>query len=166
MPITGWLILCILGVALAYLLWQHPWGLLIVAALVLFGWYAVTKDRVRIAALIEARQGESICEFARSFDEKVVDTWVIRAVYEELQSELEVDRKYVPIRAEDSLSDDLQIDEEDIDLSIVDAIAQRSGRSLAYFERNPLHGKVRTVRDLVMFFNSQPRKSDELRESR
>jgi hypothetical protein len=41
--------------------------------------------RRRLAGLAVGRPGESICTFARSFGRRAADTWVIRAVYEELQ---------------------------------------------------------------------------------
>ena len=81
---------------------------------------------------------------------------MIRAVFEALQSETEVNGKSVPIRVDDSLADDLQIDEDDLDVSVVEVIAQRCGRSLAQLDENPLVGNVNTAGDLVMFFNLQP----------
>src|SRR5471032_295887 len=45
-------------------------------------------QRRRLRALAAQRSGESICDFARSFDARAVDTWVIRAVYEALQDYL------------------------------------------------------------------------------
>lgn len=41
-----------------------------------------------LAALAQEREGESICDFARAFDTRTTDTWVIRAVYEQLQQQL------------------------------------------------------------------------------
>jgi hypothetical protein len=40
------------------------------------------KRRARLAALAQARQGESICQFARAFNLRDVDAWVIRAVWD------------------------------------------------------------------------------------
>ena len=62
----------------------------------------------------------------------------------------------VPIRADDNLMKDLDLDDEDIDMSLIDAIAQRKGQSLGDYEQNSMYGKVYTARDLVMFFNEQP----------
>jgi hypothetical protein len=36
-------------------------------------------------------------------------------------------------------------------------ISERTGRDLRNTEANPLFGKVKTVRDLALFFHSQPR---------
>jgi len=40
------------------------------------------NDKRRLDALANSRPGETICQFARSFDTRAVDTWIIRAVYE------------------------------------------------------------------------------------
>jgi hypothetical protein len=155
----GWLIVCVWVVAVAYLVWLYPWGIAVIAGLVVASWFGTRKHDEKLAVLIQEREGNSICEFARSFDAKIVDSWVIRAVYEELQAETDVNGRSVPIRADDSLIDDLQIDDEDLDMSIAEKIAQRCGRSLDNFDENPLIGKVKTAGDLVMFFNAQPLES-------
>lgn len=111
--------------------------------------------RYRIASSRE----DSICTFARSFDFRRIDTWVIRGVYEELQGLLARDGRPFPIRAQDELVRDLRIDPEDIDMSLAPAIAQRTGRNLEKSERNPYFGKVHSVADLVMFFEHQPNTS-------
>lgn len=97
----------------------------------------------------EHRSGESICSFARSFDCCAIDTWIIRGVYEEFSWSY-------PIRPEDSFREDLHIDDEDYEDSVV-AIAERIGRSLEDMENNPMNGKIKTVRDLVLFLQYQPK---------
>lgn len=104
--------------------------------------------------LCEERKDLSICEFAREFDPRVVDTWIIRAAYEQLQASLPTKYK-VPIKASDNLFETLKLDEDDLDLDLVEEIAQRTGRSLENYNDNPLYGKVTTVRNLVLFFNHQ-----------
>ena len=49
------------------------------------------------------------------------------------------------------------LDPDDVDLSLAPDIAQRAGRSLDDTSRNPYFAKVHTVKDLVLFFNAQPR---------
>jgi hypothetical protein len=49
----------------------------------------------------------------------------------------------------------LKLDEDDLDLDLIEEIAQRTGRSMENFESNPYYGKVTTARDLVLFFNHQ-----------
>ncbi len=97
---------------------------------------------------VKARMSETICDFARSFDCRDIDTWIIRAVFEEFS-----DRH--PIRSTDSFEDDLCIYDEDLEDSIV-SIANRIGRSLDDVEGNPFYGRIHTVYDLVMFFQEQP----------
>ena len=137
-----------------------PWlTALIVCAALLLTKLATHQRRRRLRAWAQARPGESICTFARSFDMRAVDTWVIRAVYEQLQACLAHDHAGFPVRASDALVKGLLDDADDLDLDLVFEIAQRTGRSLESAERNPLYGKVTTVRDLVVFFNAQPLES-------
>ena len=96
-----------------------------------------------------ARSGESICGFARSFDLRAVDPWIIRATYEALATTCGF-----PIRADDHLERDLWVGAEDLDFEAMD-IARRARRSLEYDASNPLFGKVETARDLVLFLNHQ-----------
>ncbi|MEJ1961123.1 MAG: hypothetical protein WDO56_06050 [Gammaproteobacteria bacterium] len=114
------------------------------------------REKRRKDDLIAERDGESICQFARSFDRHRIDTWVVRAVYEQLQSHLGT-QKPLPIRAADSLAHDLRVDDEDLDMVVAEEIFQRTGRSMKHTDRNPYFGKVRTVADLVHFVNEQPK---------
>ena len=155
MPAVGWLIVAVPAVSALYVFWKYPLWLLVFPAFGLLYWESVRSDKRRVAEFLANRADESICNFARSFDTTVVDTWIVRAVYEEIQSLLGDSWSQVAIRADDHLMDDLELDDEDIDLSLLDAIAQRTGRSLEEYEQNSYYGKVFTTRDLVMFFNEQ-----------
>lgn len=104
--------------------------------------------------LLKDRKELSIGDFAKEFDCKEVDTWVIRAVYEQVQAYV-VSNKHIAIKSSDKLKEDLHIDDEDLDLDLVEEISQRSGRTLEGYESNPYYGKVKTVKDLVLFFNNQ-----------
>ena len=147
------------AIAAAIVIYQ-PWYLLVIAGLALLVavWSAIDQPKVErhFQSLCKDRSGLSICEFAREFDLKVVDTWIIRAVYEQLQAALPT-KENVPIKASDSLFDTLMLDEDDLDLDLVEEIAQRTGRSLEGYESNPYYGKVTTARNLVLFFNHQAR---------
>ena len=103
----------------------------------------------RDSRMAKIREGESICSFARSFDRRSVDPWIIRAVYDELAVAY-------PIRASDSCEDDLLLMDEDFDEAVL-LIADRAGRSLDQSEKNPFYGKLDTIRDLVMFLQHQPK---------
>ena len=101
------------------------------------------------------RSGESICTFARSFDRRTVDPWIVRAVWDDLQTYVSTGGCDFPVRASDVIDLDLRVDVGDID-DIADRAAQRAGRSMADTASNPLYGSVRTAGDLVRFLNAQP----------
>jgi hypothetical protein len=149
------------AIAVAIIIYQ-PWYLLVIAgiALLVIVWSAIDQLKVErhFHNLCKERNGLSICEFAREFDPKVVDTWIIRAVYEQLQAALPT-KVNVPIKASDGLFNTLMLDEDDLDLDLVEEIAQRTSRSLEGYESNPYYGKVTTARNLVLFFNHQARVS-------
>ncbi len=147
------------AIALVIVIYQ-PWYLLMITgvALIVLIWCAIDQQKVErhFHKLCDDRSGLSICEFAREFDPKVVDTWIIRAVYEQLQAALPT-KQNVPIKASDGIFETLMLDEDDLDLDLVAEIAQRTSRSLEGYESNPYYGKVTTVRNLVLFFNHQAR---------
>jgi hypothetical protein len=109
-----------------------------------------------VRALAAERQGESICSFVRAFARGDRDPHVLRAVYEELAPYLAVSDTVAPLRASDSLDDDLQLDAEELEF-VARSIAERTGRTISNSETNPHFGKVKTVRDLVAFLRAQPR---------
>ena len=70
----------------------------------------------QLLGLAAQRPDDSICTFARAFDRRTMDAWIVRATWEEIQSYLvEVDGRPFPVRATDRLADDLFIDEEDLE---------------------------------------------------
>jgi hypothetical protein len=125
------------------------WPLAFVVPAVVFGMDLILSRRDRRIA--EERRGESICQFARGFDCRTIDTWIIRAVYEEFSGAF-------PLRPSDRFKEDLRTDGEELDFGAMD-IARRIGRSLDGYERNPMFGKIDTACDLVMFFHHQPLQS-------
>jgi hypothetical protein len=160
-PAAGtWLILALLvlaGATIAALSRPVMTGLgaAVVVALVLWGAGAVRREKARLAALADTRRGETICQFARSFDARAVDTWVIRAVYEQVQGLLHSTYASFPLRASDRLQD-LGIDTDDIEMELAVSLSKSTGRSLDKPKANPFFGTINTVSDLVMFFNAQP----------
>ncbi len=146
------LAIALLGAALAAL-WMEP-ALLVVAVVAgLAGVIQHHADLRHFRRLAELRHGESICQFARSFPRREIDTSVVRAVYEELHAYL---GGTVPIRAGDHLYRDLRVDSEDLDLDLIVPMAERCGRTLEGGELNPWFGKVDQVQDLVRFLEHQP----------
>jgi len=106
----------------------------------------------RIRRLAEGREGETICQFARSLDYRRLDTKIIRAVYVGLQVFMGPD---FPLRASDDFDQTLRIDWEDLD-DLAEEIAKRCGRSIGCWESNPFYGKVATVADLIEFLSALP----------
>ena len=151
-PVWFWIVL------LAMFTWagaHQPLVFVVVAGIAIccFGFYLMNMRS--LAKLAAERPGESICTFARSFDCRVVDTWIIRAVFEALQPYCQFSGGTMPLRASDLLGDVLQIDHEELDDLAIE-IAKRVGRSMDRFVENPLFGKVNTVADLVFFLLNQP----------
>ncbi len=148
--------LALMAVAFVAVFWMHPvavgGSLLALGSLVAV---LSRREALRLARMAESRAGESICQFAHAIDCRRVDTWVVRAVYEELQRSLSV-AVAVPLRVTDHLQRDLRLDADDLDDLVAD-MAQRARRSLADTSANPLFGKVSTVGDLVEFLQAQPR---------
>jgi hypothetical protein len=139
--------------------------LVLLGVAALLGLFAIAhhqakRDEVKLHALASARSGQSICEFTRDFDYRSVDTWIIRAVYEQLQSQLTHIHPAFPIRADDRLKEDLLLDDDDLDLDVAQEVEARTRRRLDGAIGNPYFDKVKTVRDLVLFFQSQPREVD------
>ena len=97
------------------------------------------------------RENESICEFARRLPARKHDTWIVRAVYEELSGD-----RQIAIRPTDRLERDLGFVPEDLEDCVTES-ARRAGRSLVASEKNPLFGRVVTVEDVVSFLECQPR---------
>jgi hypothetical protein len=124
--------------------------LLVLAAIVM------VIDSIRFRSLAKKRTELSICHFARSFDYRQVDTKIIRAAYEGFQ-EWAGDRiKGFPVMDSDNIAKLYGMVDEDLD-EFAEELAQKTGRSWNNLEQNPLYGKVITVRDLVLFLNSQPK---------
>ena len=148
--------LAVMAVAFMAVFWTH--SVAVGGSLLALGSLVAVLSRceaLRLARMTQGRAGESICQFARSIDCRRVDSWVVRAVYEELQRSLSA-AVVVPLRVTDNLQRDLRLDPDDLDDLVVD-MAQRARRSLADTSANPLFGKVTSVGDLVEFLQAQPR---------
>jgi len=154
-PLWVWLFLALLLGGIGFWIFVTPFLLCIIIPLILLvriQSISVVRQRRRMAA---SRSGESICQFARSFKRRT-DTWILRAVYEEISQYFAVDGRPFPIRADDNHKSDLYIHPEDLDDMAI-KIASRSGRSMEDAERNPFYGDVHTVRDIVLFLENQSR---------
>jgi hypothetical protein len=156
--LVGWIFLVAFAAWLLYVLWMFPIVTsACLAVLVALVWLHRRSIRNHLRVTAASRTGESICTFSREVDCSNLDTWIVRAVYEEIQEHLDADCAKFPLRWTDRLKEDLRIDPDALDEELALDIAQRTGRSLEGTERNPLFGEVKTVRDLVLFFQAQPR---------
>ena len=159
--ITAGLLIGLLLVAVACVIYaMSPAGRAVAAALVggvvVWGSDDIKNNKRRLTQLAQGRPHLSICTFARHFDKRAVDTWIIRATYEEVRSALADDVADFPLCATDSLVNDLGIDPALID-DIASDIAQRTGRSFADPGANPYFGAVENMEELVMFVDALPR---------
>ncbi|MFI5337399.1 MAG: hypothetical protein ACHQ5A_11480 [Opitutales bacterium] len=107
--------------------------------------------RMRLKRIREARLEESICTFARALPAKAHDTWIVRAIYEEIFQEVGV-----PIRPADKIEKFWGIVGDDLD-DVICRIAHRAGRSMDDTQKNPFYGKVVSVADMVAFIEHQPK---------
>jgi len=158
LSLTAWILLIGFASWCLYMLWQYPLisGLFIVAVAA-FDRHHQRGIRHHLQALATSRPGESICAFARATDCRTLDTWIVRAVYEEIQYQLSPAFPTFPVRWTDRLAEDLRIDPDAMDEELAMDISERTGRDLRNSDANPLFGKVKTVRDLVLFFQAQPK---------
>jgi hypothetical protein len=150
--VLGWIIQTAIVLGFAYLCWAYPAWLVVSLVVAVLACAQAILQRPRLRRIATERRSESISGFARSFNCRTTDTWIIRAVYEELTSYVQF-----PVRHDDRLEEDLRLDWEEI-YEIATAIAQRTGRPLVNCEANPRYGNLTIARDLVDFFVHQPRR--------
>lgn len=161
--VAGWLFVACSLAAIVYFVVTAPMAFF-VAAIVLAMFLLLAhqhhkRKELKLHALVSRREGQTICEFARDFNAREVDTWIIRAVYEQLQEKLKHVHPSFPVRADDRLKEDLLLDDDDLDMDLAQEVEARTGRSLDASATNPYFGSVGTVRDFVLFFQNQPRSS-------
>jgi hypothetical protein len=130
------------------------WGLLRVFFAV-FTLMDVINTR-RLRRLARQRLGDSICSFARSLDYRRLDTKVIRAVYEGMQDNLARVCPAFPVRPSDDIDQVYRVDPEDYEDFVV-KIADRVGRSLEDYGRNPYYHHTSTIAGLIEFLCAQPK---------
>lgn len=150
--VLSFIFLALLVIGVIYSVASTPFLFLSIPIFALYVYFENKKTKNKFSLLAKERNELSICEFARSFNTKKIDTWVVRAVYEQIQEYV----PSVPIKANDTLFELLEIDEEDLEFDILSEISQRTGRSLDGLEKNKYFKSLKTVSDLVYMFNEQP----------
>lgn len=152
---TVWLLRAFFVILLAALCYSTPKGFFILIGLASVVTIFALLDQKKLIKRLNTREDVSICTFARSFDCRNVDTWIIRATYEEIQRYLDP-KTLPPIKTSDRLWEDLHIEADDVEYIGV-AVAKRIGYDLRDTKSNPLYDGVKTVEDLVLFLTNQPR---------
>ena len=155
MTVVHWLALAAIAAANLWLLYANPalsWALAGLAVVLAVGVYFGRRQFKRLG---EERKEESICSFSRALPAREHDTWVVRAVYEEVSRLVRV-----PIRPSDDLEKDLGMHPDDRD-DLAFEIARRAGRSMEDTQKNPLFDRVKTVADMVAFFENQRREANQ-----
>ena len=156
----SWIYLAVLIAGFIFLLVSKPVHtiifVLLFCGLVLVSLKETKRDEQYLRDLAAEREGESICQFARDFEMRQTDAWIVRAVYEQLQQHLKHVHPAFPVRAADRLKEDLRLDDETLEMDIVEEIEQRTGRRVDGSNESPYVGIVLTVGDLVLFFQAQP----------
>lgn len=114
----------------------------------------------RMKKIAVTRGDPNICEYARSFDYRSVDTKIIREVWNEVQINLgKFNGKPFPIKAEDMFEETYNMHPDDLD-EIYWAVADRLGIDTEQPESNPYFNQVTSVKNLVLFLHYQPRTGD------
>jgi len=103
------------------------------------------------------RGNPNICEYARSFDYRNVDTKIMREVWNEVQLNLgNYNGKPFPVKADDMFEKTYSMHPDDLD-DIYWSVADRLGIDTEEPENNPYFNKVTSVKNLVLFLHNQPR---------
>ncbi len=118
-----------------------------------FAFYAVLTifHHRRLRRIQEERKGESIGTFARALPARAHDTWVVRAVYEEMSRVVGA-----PLRPTDEVWKFWNVDPEEFD-DIILVIGYRARRSMEDIRPNPLFRRIVTIADVITFFEHQPK---------
>ena len=155
-PIGKSIALIIVVLFFVAVIWKAPAILLIIPVIGIWSYLDTNKWKKKLSNMAIERKDCDIGTFAKSFDYRKIDTWIIRAVYEEVQNYISRENIKVPILASDRLIKDLGIDPEDLNEYLMEVIAQRTGRTFDDYEKNPYFNNLNTVSDLVGYFNYQP----------
>jgi len=153
----GYFIITIFVGSLGYAIWDDPSiGLFFLSMIFLVSIVSLFGNDIekQLEEKAKERKNEDIGTFASSLDYRNIDTWIIRAVYEEIQSEIMWENQNFPIRATDNLKKDLLLEDDAFD-SIINCVIARVGISDKDWEKNPYYGKLETVEDMILFFNAQ-----------
>ncbi len=168
MTASGWLVIALLCGLLLYWIYSMTVAFLnkgdpliaivaaVVGCLMVGGLHSGRRWDRRLRSLARQRKGFSLCDFARSFDTRSIDTWVIRAVWDVLSEQ--VNRAgpqgfTLPIFADDPLAGVFMLEDDEDLLDTLEDIAYRAGRTVAWTDQYKMPASVREV---VMLLNAMP----------
>lgn len=151
--LLAWGIILLFVFGLLFWGYFQPLIFAFIGAFIIFCWISRINEKRRINK-IKTERRDTICDFRRAFDIRHVDPYIIRASYQEIAHFLDSKTGF-PLRADDDFIRDLNIDGEDLD-DIACDVAKRLNFEMETCQQNPLYGKVKTVRDFVMFFTHKP----------
>jgi hypothetical protein len=150
-PIWAWLLFGAWCSTLVYGLYAGGVARYLVVGFGLIGLVSWLTAERHFTRLRKQRSEDSICTFAKLLPAREHDTWIVRAVYEEVTRWTKL-----PIRPSDHFSDDLRLDVEDLQC-IAEEVGRRSGRVIGDTLSNPMFDRVVTVADMIIFFEHQPK---------
>ena len=107
-------------------------------------WVALSP---KAAIDVHARRNDNLIDFARQFDVRVVNAWVVRSTYEQLELWLGF-----PVHPSDRLRLDLKLSAADVG-EIVSQVLFRVER----FRPESWLVEAKTVRELIVFINTLPK---------
>jgi len=151
------------------------WAEIVILLITVFIVLSLISYDLKKHKIFNSRPNDDIGTFTKDLNYRELDTWVIRATYEEISEYMKIKGKPFPIRPSDKLYLDLGLSCDNLH-DMVDNITSRIGRELELiediddliehekFEENedndnsPLHYTgACTVEDLIMYINKQPK---------
>ena len=157
MPWIGWVVITVLLAFLVLWMALEPSRTILGLMGVGLCFAVIIAFEHRRLASIRRNRDDSICDFGRSFNLRDIDPWLVRATYDAFCDWIDPKQPNFPIRAKDSLDDDLRIDPMDVN-DLAHEVAERAGYHHSSWEANPLLGKVSTIEEFVLFLSHQPKK--------
>lgn len=151
-------VFCVVVVFVSAVIWvcvKKP--IAFVPVLVVTGYLMIVSasENRRLRRVALQRMNDNICTFARSFDCRTIDSWTVRAAYEELQKYFASSGQAFPIRASDRFKEDFGLDGEDI-VDLMFAISERSQHDITFLAKELDARQIHTVSDLVTLVSNLP----------
>ena len=138
------LIVCVVAESIL----KPGWVGLAIVAVVAWGGLSTLAANRKVRRMRGMRVGHDIGTFARMLPIRALDTWVVRATYDEIAAHIGSDANPFPVHPSDRLKADLGIDDENL-CDIIFRIADRSARTTDDIDKNPYIAQIKTVGDVI-----------------